>query len=164
MSLPIEADSRVSEELSAAIEAMVNDPDIEEPITLGLVRDRLGEALGVERDEEDRLHFGNEQSLYAEAEALVEEYGEDAPAIDFLVVKASDTLSEIIEALVDDSETDTAVTLSGVREAITGGRVARLIGEGVVDPDEDGTLLAEIDALIERYGEDTPAESVLRFE
>jgi hypothetical protein len=143
---------------------MVNDPDNEEPVTLGLVRDRLREALGIEGDEEGRLHFGNEQSLYAETEALIEEYGEEALAIDFLAVKASDTLSEIIEAVVDDSEADTAVTLGGVREAITGGRVARLIGEGIVDPDEDGTLLAEIDALIKRYGEDTPAEGVLRFE
>ena len=57
-----------------------------------------------------------------------------------------------------------APTLGWVRDAMTGGLIARLVGDGTIDPDEDQTLLAEIDALIERYGDDVIAEDFVRFE
>jgi hypothetical protein len=41
---------------------------------------------------------------------------------------------------------------------------ARLVGEGVLDEDEDDALLAELESLIERHGEDTLAEYLLRYE
>ena len=44
------------------------------------------------------------------------------------------------------------------------GWLARLAGEGVIDPDGEESLLAEIDALIARYGPDLPAEELLRFD
>lgn len=165
MPLPIEAASRVSEELSTLLESMVNNPDLDLPVTLGLVRNKLKLTLAGLGVEPDRHAFGNEQSLYAEIEALIEEYGEDAPAIDFLAVKASDALSDLIEALLDDFEDeDMAATLGRVREAIVDGLAARLAGNGVIGEDEEQTLLAEVDALIERYGEDTLAEDVLGFD
>jgi len=108
MSFPIDGDSRVSEKLSARMESLLTSPDIEEPITLGLV----------------------------------------APAIDFTAVKASQELSCVIETLVDDSETDTAPTPGAVREAMNQGLLARLVGDGTID----------------RYGQDTLAEQLLRFE
>ncbi len=44
------------------------------------------------------------------------------------------------------------------------GLTARLVGDGVIEPDEDETLLAEIDGFIERHGPDTLAEELIRFE
>lgn len=160
----IEADERVSQELSALIEAISSNPDIDEAVTLGVVRDRIRQTLAGFADTE-RIHlFGDEESLSAEVDALIEEYGEDVLAIHLAAVKASEDLSTIIEALMDDTDEDIALTLGAVREAMADGLVASLAGEGLIEPDEEQTLLAEIDTLIERLGGDTLAESVLRFE
>lgn len=164
MIFAMEVDSRVTEELSEFIESLVNNPDIEMPVTLGFVRDVLQDKTGDELTSEEHHQFGNEESLYSEIEALIEEYGEEVLAVDFIIAKASDELSELIEALVDYSEEDITPTLGSVRHAITEGIAARLVGEGLLDPDVEQTLLAEIDALIGHYGEDLPAENLLRFE
>lgn len=164
MQLPIDSDSRASEQLAARMESLINDPDIEEPVTLGFVRRRLREALVHRGRKADRSGFGNEESLYAEIEALVEEFGEEALAADFTAVKASAELSCVIEALVDESEADVAPTLESVREAILQGCLSRLAGNGVIEDDQEETLAAELDELIRRYGGDTPAEALLRFE
>jgi hypothetical protein len=162
--LPIDPESRVSEELAAVMEALENDPDLDEPVTLALVRDKLRQRLATQGVEASRHAFGDEQSLYAEVEALIEEYGEDALASDLTAVKASDELSEVIETILDNTEADTLPTLAIVREAMAEGWLARLAGEGIIEADGDQALLAEIDALIERYGPDLPAEDVLRFD
>jgi len=163
MPIPISADSRVSEELSEIIEAMIGNPEFAEPVTLGFVRDKLKEALAAQ-DREADLKPGSEGSLYAEAEALADEFGEDMLAAEFVVTKASASLSELIEAVIDRGDEDVAPTLGDVREAITGGLAAELAGEGNLDADEDQLLVAEIDALIERHGADKLAEDVLRFD
>jgi len=157
-----DASSRVSEELSEVLEAVMADAD-DEPVTLGTARDKLKEALA-EQGREASRRIGAEQSLYAELESLVEEYGEDAPAIDFIAVKASDELSELIEALLDQTEDEQGVTIGRVREAVRRGLMADLEGEGRLEPDVEQPLLAELDALIERYGADAPAEDLLRFD
>jgi hypothetical protein len=163
MPTPIYTDSRVSEEISEVIEAMLDNAESSEPVTLGMLRDKLKEAIAGQDREADRK-FGSESSLYAEAQALAEEFGEDALAADFVAAKASESLSELIESLLDNSDEETAPTLGDVREAITHGLAARLEGEGVLDADEEQSLLAEIDALIERHGADMLAEDALRFD
>lgn len=164
MHMPIDGDSRASEELSALMESLLADPDIEEPVTLGFVRDRLRRSLVHRGLKPDRSQFGTEQSLYAEIEALVEEFGKEAPAGDFTAVKASEALSAVIEAVLDEREADLSLTLGEVRDAMADGLTARLVGEGVIEDDQDGSLLAEIDMLIERYGRDALAEELMRFE
>jgi len=163
MPIPISADARVSEELSEVIEAMIDNPDFSEQVTLGFVRDKLREAIAEQDRAADRKP-GSEGSLYAEAEALADEFGEDMLAAEFVVAKASESLSELIEAVVDRSDELVPPTLGDVREAITGGLAAELEGEGILDADEAQPLLAEIDSLIERHGADTLAETVLRFD
>jgi hypothetical protein len=116
------------------------------------------------QDREADLKPGSEGSLYAEAVALAEEFGEDANAEEFVVAKASESLSEVIEAVLDRSDEDVVPTLGDVRDAIMQGLAAQLAGEGILDADEDQPLLAELDALIERYGADTLAEDILRFD
>jgi hypothetical protein len=161
-SLPIDIASRVSPELSSVIEARVNDPDADQPVTLWSVRVSLAEGGLSETREADRLHFDGNQSLIAELDALIEQFGPDALAIDFVAVKASEQLSRVIDAAMQDP--DIPPTLAAVREAMNHGLVARLVGEGAIDPDEDETLLAEIDGLIERFGGDADAEAFVRYE
>lgn len=165
MPMPIDVRSRVSESMSELMEMLGNDPDIDVPVTLGMIRNQLKFTLASMDITADRHDFGNEQSLYAEIEALIEEFGEEVPAMDFAAVKASEPLSDLIEALLDYAEDeDVVATLGRVREAIASGLAPHLAGAGLFESDEEQTLLAEVDALIERYGEDTPAEDVLGFD
>jgi hypothetical protein len=157
-----DASGRVSEELSEVLEAAVAEAS-DGLVTLGMVRDKLKQALA-EQGRAASRRIGAEQTLYAELEALVEEFGEEAPVIDFIAVKASDELSELIAEVLDRTGRDQGVTLGRVREALEQGLIAELEGEGRFESDVEQPLLAELDALIERYGADTPAEDVLRFD
>ncbi|MGH7337756.1 MAG: hypothetical protein ACREI7_09265 [Myxococcota bacterium] len=153
---------RVSEELSQVLEDALADAG-DEPVTMGMARDKLKQTLAEQGRAASRT-IGAEQTLYAELEALVEEFGKDAPVIDFVAVKASDELSELIEEVLDQTAGEQGVTLGRVRETIEQGLTAELEGEGTFESDVEQPLLAELDALIERYGPDTPAEDVLRFD
>jgi len=164
LTFPIEPESRVSEALAEAMEEIINDPDLEGPVTLALVRDKLQEQLAMEGIEAERHEFGNEESLYAEIEALIDEFGEDAFAMDFTTVKASQELSSVIESILDDSEADIAPTLEAIREAMANGYLAQLVGSGVIETEDEESLMGELDSLIERYGPETLAEDVLGYE
>jgi hypothetical protein len=157
-----DASGRVSDELSQVLEDFLVEAD-EAPATLGAARDWLKGSLA-EQGRAASGRIGSEQTLYAELQRLVEEFGEDAPAIDFIAAKAGDELSELVEALADRIGDRRGVTLGVVRDAVLQGFQADLEGEGRFGPDVEQPLLAEIDALIERYGPDTPAEDVLRFD
>src|ERR1035437_8232425 len=116
-----EANERVSRELSAVIESICDDPDIEEPVTRGFVRDGIRKAIAGFA-EAWRIHrFGDEEMLCAETDALIEEYGEDVLASDLVNVKASEDLSIVIEAVVDDTDEDVVATLGTVRQAMADG-------------------------------------------
>lgn len=162
MELPIDIASRVSEELSQILESAVNDPDADEPPTLGSVRDFIADMTGGDREESDRLHFEENQSLLAEVDELIELFGRDAPAIDFVSVKASEDLTRVIEAVMDTGVSPPSLAV--VRDAMQQGLVARLAGEGIIDQDAGETAYSEIETLIERYGEDAAAETFLRYE
>ncbi len=161
----IDVATRISPELSATIEGLVNDPDRElPPQTLGEVRVALVERGTGEALEMEFLHPQDETSLLVELDRLIEEYGEEATAIDFVVIKASEGLSRLIQAAMDDISFRRMPTLRAMREAMVNGLTARLIGDGAIDEDDEGVLLGEIEELIRRYGEDTPAETLIRFE
>jgi len=115
--------------------------------------------------EAERLHrFDIAPSLLDELDGLIEEFDASALAIDFVQAHASEALSRAIEAVVNDENLENPPTLAAVRDAIVDGLGARLVGEGVLDEDEDDTLLSEIDVLIERLGVDALAEEALRYE
>ena len=163
MKLPVDIATRVSAELSAFIETLVNDPDREESPTLeearnALLRSGRGEAA------ERVMHPQDRNSALAEIDGLIEEYGGDMLAYHFVVAKASEGLSRIIETAASDRNLPRAPTLGRVRQAMMAGLTARLAGDGTIDSDEDDTLLAEIDELIRRYGEHAVAEHFIRFE
>ncbi len=164
MRASIDVATRVSPQLSDLIEKMVNDPDREQSPTLGQVRDSMQDTIGPVAAQVASLHPQDRTSLTVELDELIEEYGEEAPAIDFVAAKASEALSRVIEAAMDDPSLPEEPTLEAVREAMFNGLTARLIGHGTLEPDEDATLLEEIDVLIQRYGQDAIAEDFMRFE
>ncbi|MEW5943771.1 MAG: hypothetical protein AB1710_07960 [Pseudomonadota bacterium] len=162
---PIDVATRVSPELTRLIESLVNDPDADQPITLASVRMFVARELPDEARETERLHhFDTGESLVDELDALIEQYGEDVLAIDFVQAKASEQLSRVIEAVLNDENRENPPTLAVVREAIAAGLANRLVGEGGLEDDEDDTLLPEIEDLIDRFGDDALAEDFLRYE
>jgi hypothetical protein len=70
----------------------------------------------------------------------------------------------VIEAAISGRSLNNPPTLEMVREAMISGLTARLVGEGALEEDEDDNLIAEIDALISRYGSDALAEEFIRYE
>jgi AcrR family transcriptional regulator len=160
---PIDVAARVSAELSKLFERLVNDPDREAPPTLEDVRAVLLRRRSPSPQRETEfLHPQDRSSALGELDRLIEEYGKEAPAADFVAARASEGLSRLIEAAAAD--TSLPPTLGAVRAAMAGGLTARLVGDGGIDPDDDGVLLAEIDELIRRYGAGAPAELLVRFE
>jgi hypothetical protein len=162
---PIDIASRVSPQLSALLRSRVNDPETEQPVPLQAVRHFLADLLPADFKEAEHLHhFDISESLLDELDALIEEFGESALAVDFAQVNASESLSRAIETVVDDENRENPPTLAAVRDALIGGLGARLVGDGVLEDDEDDTLLAEIETLIEYFSADTLAEDFLRYE
>ena len=162
---PIDVASRVSPELSELIERQINDPDAKQPITLASVRIFVAGLLSTEFKESERLHhFDVGDSILDELDALIEEFGGGVLAGDFAQAVASEPLSRVIEAVMSDDSRDNLPTLATVREAIISGLPSSLVGEGALEDDESETLLAEIDTLIERHGDDLLAEGFLRYE
>ena len=162
---PIDVASRVSPNLSALIENRINRSEPGQIVTLETMREFLTGLLSDAFTETEQLHhFDVNESLLDELNALIEEYGETAAAIDFIQKVASEPLSRVIEAAINQRSLDAPPTLESVKEAMTSGLAARLVGEGALEEDEDDNLITEIDALISRYGSDALAEEFIRYE
>ena len=162
---PIDIASRVSSNLSALIEDRVNKSELEQDITLATIRDFVADLLSDAFTEtEERHHFDINESLLDELDALIEEFGESALAIDFVKENASEPLSRVIDAVINDRDQENPPTLETVKDAMISGLLASLVGAGVLDEDEDDVLLAEMDALIDRHGADALAEEFIRYE
>ncbi len=163
MMIPIDPDARVSPELSEVMGGLLNNPDVPEPVTLDSVRSVLRHGLDAE-DLEEAPKIGLEETLLAEVEQLIDEYGEEALAADFVSTSASEALSEFIEAVLERADEETEVVLGDVRDAVDQGLLAELEGAGLLESDDAQALVAELDALIERYGIELPAEDLLRMD
>ena len=162
---PIVIESQVSPELSSLIDSLINQLDTSEPITLAIVRSFITQELPAEIDETEHMHhFDNSESLIDELDALIEEFGESAAAIDFVYAFASEPLSRVIEEVMDDENQENPPTLEVIKEAIDNGLASRMVGEGVLEEEDDDVLLPEIENLIDRFGADAPAEDFLRYE
>lgn len=158
---PIDIASRVSPELSSLIESLIDQLDTSEPITLALIHSFITQEFN---ETEQMHHFDVSESLIDELDALIDEFGESAAAMDFVYAFASEPLSRVIEAAVNDENRENPATLEAVKQAIDDGLASRLVGEGVLEEDEDDMLLPEIENLIDRFGADAPAEEFLRYE
>lgn len=162
---PIDIAGRVSPELSDLIQTIIDHLETGEPVTLAAVRAFVANELPREIGETEEMHhFDNSESLVDELDGLIEQFGESADAADFIHAFASEALTRAIGEVMDDENREAPPTLAAVREALLEGLAGRLVGEGVLEDDEAEGLLLELDKLIERFGDDAPAEEFLRYE
>lgn len=162
---PIDVATRVSPNLSTLIENRMNRSEPGQDITLAAMREFLTGLLSDAFTEAEQLHhFDINESLLDELDALIEEYGESAAAVNFVQKSASEALSRVIESVISNRNSDQPPTLEAVRDALNAGLAARLVGEGVLEEDEDDNLLTEIEALINNNGTDALAEEFIRYE
>ena len=159
----IDVASRVSAPLARLIEKLTEHGE-EPPQTLGEVRAALLARKPASVREAEFLHPQEQASRLVELDTLIEEFGPEARALDFVPARASEGLSRVIEAALEDPTLPDAPTLAEVRAAMAAGLSARLVGAGALDEDEEVTLLAEIDELIRQYGAGTAAEPLIRLE
>ena len=130
----IDVASRVSPRLAALLDSRINDPDIEQPITLSNVRHFLADLLPADfKEAEHMLHFDVDVSMLDELDGLIEEYGDSAFALDFVPANASEQLSRVIEAVVNDENRENPPTLATVRDALVNGLGAHLVREDEKD-------------------------------
>ncbi len=73
-----------SEALSRAIDALMDDQDQENPVTLSEIRDAIVNGLGSRLVGDGVLEEDEADMLMPEVESLIEHYGSDATAEDFL--------------------------------------------------------------------------------
>ncbi len=162
---PIDIASRVSPELTSFIETIIDRLQTDEPVTLGAIRAFIRNDMPAEFSEVEELHhFDVKESLVDELDNLIEGFGETAAAIDFTSVIASEPLSRVIEEMINAENREYPATLGEVREALLNGLPSSLVGNGVLEDEDEDNLLPEIDKLIDRYGADAMAEEYLRYE
>lgn len=160
----IDVANRVSPALSRIIEALLEREE-NAPETLGAVRAVLRARGGADVRQTEFLHPQDQHSLLVELDRLIEEFGPDARAADFVLRRASEGLSRVIEAAMTEPGLPRPTTLGAVREAMTAkGLAARLVGDGTLEEDEEQGLLAELEELISRHGAKAMAEPFIRFE
>jgi len=165
ISNPIDISARVSPELSAIIATLISQFDSGESLTLAEIRSFLIHGMPAETDEDEQLHhFDVDESVIDELDQLIEQFGESAAAMDFIYAFASEALSRVIEEVMNDENRESPPTLGSVQEAIAGGLGASMVGEGILEEDEDDVLIPEIEDLIEQFGPDAMAEDFLRYE
>jgi len=85
ISAPNEAPRRASPELSAAIERLVRDPERKETPTLGAVRTDLAMTGLRWSPNGELLHPQDRTAQLIELDDLIEQYGEAASALDFII-------------------------------------------------------------------------------
>jgi hypothetical protein len=162
---PIDIATRVSPELSSLIETIISQLDGGEPVTLAGVRSFIKHDMPAEVDETERMHhFDVDESITDELDELIEQFGESAAAMDFIYAFASEQLSRVIEEVLDDENRENPPSLDDIREALLNGLGGSMVGDGVLEDDEEYMLMPEIDELIDVYGGDALAEDFLRYE
>lgn len=161
MGWEIDVPGTVSENLHTVIAFELNNPEGEQPPTLGTVLTSMNKGLVSRLIENGKIPRGDDYTIFEEIRTLIERHGEDALAQDFMRYRASENLAAILQHELDNRESSQPPTLGTVLESMKGGVIAQLIATGEIDPDEDDTLLSEIQWMIDRYGEGAPAEEFL---
>ena len=162
MDVDCELSNTTSHELALAIQQEMNNQDHPQPPTLGSMLESMRSGLYEELVQQRRIAADREQSILGELECLVENYGEEALAEDFVDYSATDNLSAVVHALISSLATDQPPTLTTLHNAISNGLCTQLVASGEIEMDDEHSLITEVNELIQLHGEDTPAELFLR--
>lgn len=160
MTLATDVYENTSEALSAVIEKVLDDEEIAQPAELASVREEVLKGIKTVTIPLNRFADDQLQELRDEIDYLIDEYGKDALAVRFLKPRASQALTELIEAGIDKQG---ELTLAQLFDELESGLLANLIGKGDLDDDEAQTVTAELQALIDKHGPDAIAEEFVRY-
>lgn len=151
----------VSSNLSTIIETELNNPDTDQPVTLGSVYNAMNHGMVNRLIDDGHIDAVSPVPLFEEIKNLIEDYGGYALAKNFIHRQASENLAIVIQTELDNLGTAQPPTLGLILDDMQQGLVAQLVGDGLIDPDEDDTLITEIQHLIRVNGANTPAEEFL---
>ena len=160
MTLATDVYENTSEALSAVIEKVLNDEEIAQPASLASVREEVLKGVKTVTIPLNRFSDDQLQELRDEIDYLIEEYGKDALAVRFLKPRASQALTQLIDAGIDKLGEP---SLAQLFDELENGLLANLIGKGEIDDDEAQTVTAELQALINKYGPEAIAEEFVRY-
>lgn len=161
MTFKIDVTGNISPSLARVIDAEIKDRVGRNPPTLRVVLKAMNEGLVDRLIREGTIDADERENLFSEINALIEGYGGETLAQSFMKYRASENLAIVIQAEIDNPDAIQPVTLGSVLEAMRQGLVATLVGRGDIDPDEDETLVAEIEQLIKMNGPNALAEEFL---
>ena len=148
MTLATDIYENTSEDFSTVIQKVLNDEEIAQPATMASVREEVLKDVKTITIPLNTFSTERLQGLRNEVEALIEEYGEDALAVRFFKPRASQALTQLIDAGMNKLGEP---TLSQLFNELEQGLLAKLIAEGGLDDDEAQTVTAELKALIEKH-------------
>ena len=160
MTLAIDVYESISEALSAVIEKVLNDEKISQPATLASVRKEILKNIKTPTIPLNSFSDDQLQELSKEIDALIEQYDKNDLAVRFFKPRASQALTCVIHA---GMERLGEPTLSRLFAEVESGLVAQLIAGGELDDDETQTVVAELQALIDKHGPDAIAEEFVRY-
>ena len=147
-----------SDALSGVIQKVLDDDEIAQPATLESVREEILSAVHTPTIPLNRFSDDQIQELRDEIDYLIEEFGNDALAVGFLRPRASQALTVLIEAGIDKLGEP---SLAQLFDELESGLLANLIAKGELEDDETQTVIAELQALIDRHGPEALAEEFI---
>ena len=151
-------DDAAGDDLSEVIEQVLDDEDVEEPVTLGAVRRVLTHSTDARSAPIRRLDENERTALVEELDVLIDLHGADAEAEPFTHPFAGPDLTRVLEHAL---ERVGEPTLDRVRSMVEAGLIAELIGEGEVAEEDEQAIRASLDALIDRHGGNAFAEDFI---
>jgi len=160
MTFAIDVYEQTSEALSAVIQGVLNNDAIDQPATLASVREKILKGVKTKTIPLNRFSDDQLQELRDEIDYLIEEYGEDGLAVHFLKPRASQALTQLIDECIGHMAEP---SLGQLFDELENGLLASQIGKGEIDDDEAQTVIAELQALIDKHGPDEKAEDFVQY-
>ncbi|MDZ7749225.1 MAG: hypothetical protein U5K43_10645 [Halofilum sp. (in: g-proteobacteria)] len=165
MHMPTDLAERVSPALAQVARRVLEDPGRDADATLAMAQQAVSGGLLERMVRAGDLDAHESDAVAAELDDLVAAFGADIALVHLLRYRAREPLSTVIQHLLArDDDPETPVTLRDVRAAIDGGLLAELVGEGVIDPDDDDAVAGQLDDLVRAHGEEALAEELTAAE
>lgn len=160
MTFATDVHEQTSEALSAVIQKVLDDDEIVQPATLASVREKVLEGVKTATIPLNRFSDDQLQELRDEIDYLIEEHGGDGLAVHFFKSGASQALTQIIDEAIGMLDEP---SLGQLFNEIENGLLADQIAKGEIDDDEAQTVIAELQALIDKHGPDEKAEDFVQY-
>ena len=154
-----DVDEQTSEALSAVIHKVLDDQRIAQPATLAQVRKEIMKGIKTATAPVNRFSNDKLEELRDEIDYLIEQHGDDSLAVHFMKPRASQALTALIDACVDNLGEP---SLAQLFDEMENGLLTELTARGEIDVDDEQNVIAELQALIDEHGPDAIAEEFAR--